>query len=292
MTDNQPGLPHDDPGRIPDRPLPQQPKPAMAGPSSHAIPEQQLSNNSEQLQPAASNLQEIQAAPYPVSPSIPQPAPSVALQSAPKPAFTKTIELDAMNSSVAADPTAIPPIPPGAKKPPPVKAKRNWGDLKLLATYYFTVVNEVVFSPGKLFAQAAASPDLVEPAIFMAISIGICSILQIISGDIGGIFRFVGKIFCVLASAFITTYALKLLDSKGDFRNLFKIYAYSQGPMIIGWIKLGALNVGGLIAVVCSLYLSVVGLEEVYKVQRTQASVIVLVVGLIVWGIAKLLGIL
>ncbi len=238
---------------------------------------------------------QTQSAPFP-APAAPSPPPAAPFPApyAPLPtAEDRVAESSAVPpQSLSAAATAIPPATNSAKPATGDKPKRNWGDLKLIAKYYLTVVNEVVFSPGKLFAQAAANPDLVEPAVFMVISIGICSLLQIISGDIGGIFRFIGKIFCVLASAFVTTYALRALDSKGDFRTLFKVYAYSQAPMVIGWIKLGSLNIGGLIAVGYSMYLSVVGLEHIYRIQRTQASVIVLVVGLVVWGIAKLLGIL
>jgi hypothetical protein len=313
MTDHQFGLPQDDPGRIPDRPLPQA-LPANKTPSPQAIPEQRLSSETPHEHAASTKLRQMESAPHPVSTNpetteaVPQQNPETlaAIAVAQAALAQAAAALAAAQSPPSAGSQSPPPAgsqsqPPPApaaaptdstKPPPQAKPKRNWGDIKLLAKYYLTVANEVLFSPAKLFAQVAATPDLVEPAVFMAISIGICSIFQIISGDIGGIFRFIGKIFCVLASAFATTYALKALDSKGDFRTLFKIYAYSQAPMIIGWIKLGQFNIGGLIAVGYSMYLSVVGLEQVYKIQRTQASVIVLVVGLVVWGIAKLLGIL
>jgi hypothetical protein len=298
MTDYQFGLPQDDPGRIPDRPL-FVPKPANPTASPQAIPERQLSSEPtpENTQPvpqqnpetteaiaiAQAALAQAAAALAAASQSQPRPAPAAASKSQPAPASVQS-----QPPPVA---TATAPIAPTTPAPK-VKPKRNWGDIKLLAKYYLTVSSEVLFSPSKFFAQIASSTDMVEPAVFMAISVGISCILRIVSGDMSGIFGFFGRIFCVLACAFIATYGMRALASKGDFPTLFRIFAYSQAPMIISWITLGAIPIGGFVAIGYSIYLSIVGLEQVYRTQRTQAAVVVIIVVLIARGIAGLLHIL
>ena len=126
----------------------------------------------------------------------------------------------------------------------------------------------------------------------MLISIAVCTILQVISGDFDGLFSAFGKIFCVLAAAFLATYGMKAVSVKGDFFTLFKIFCYSQAPMLIGWIKLGPIPLGGLGALGYSMYLSILGLETVYKMQRTQAAIVVILVVMIARAIAGVLRIL
>jgi hypothetical protein len=323
MTDYQFGLPQDDPGRIPDRPL-FVPKPANPTASPQAIPEQQLSSEPAQVHPATTKLREMESAPYPVSPTPEntQPVPPQNPETAEAIAIAQAALAQAAAALAAASQSQPRPAPAAASRPQPasasaaaqsqpppvatataapsdptkpalnVKPKRNWGDIKLLAKYYLTVASEVLFSPSKFFAQIASSTDMVEPAVFMAISVGISCILRIVSGDISGIFAFFGRIFCVLACAFIATYGMKALASKGDFPTLFRIFAYSQAPMIISWITLGAIPIGGFVAIGYSIYLSIVGLEQVYRTQRTQAAVVVIIVVIIARGIAGLLHIL
>jgi hypothetical protein len=263
-------------------PYPVSPTPENTQPVPPQNPE-----TAEAIAIAQAALAQAAAALAAASQSQPRPAPAAAPKSPPAPASAKA-SAQPQPPPVATATAAIDPTTPAPK----VKPKRNWGDIKLLAKYYLTVSSEVLFSPSKFFAQIASSTDMVEPAVFMAISVGISCILRIVSGDMSGIFGFFGRIFCVLACAFIATYGMRALASKGDFPTLFRIFAYSQAPMIISWITLGAIPIGGFVAIGYSIYLSIVGLEQVYRTQRTQAAVVVIIVVLIARGIAGLLHIL
>ena len=76
----------------------------------------------------------------------------------------------------------------------------------------------------------------------------------------------------------------------GDLKSTFKIFAYSQAPLLISWIKLGTIPVGWLLAFAYSMYLCVVGLEQVFEIDKGRAVMIVLVVSIVIRGLLHLIG--
>ncbi len=290
MADSNSGLPEFNPGRIPERPLaqPKRPEPApmtipnqkFAAPAdagqsaSQPLSTKSISEPDSRLRPAADEQTVA-----PLSPKI-NPTQLLAQEQTPAQA----------TNSTAAPLMATTNSPESINPPPAFSSKRNWAEAKRIGTYYLSTLNAILFSPASFFRDVTKKSKT-EAGLFLVISAGIYSILRVLFGDSNGLFAIFGAIFYVLIAAVITAYGLKYLMDRGNFTDLLKILAFSQAPLIVGWISFGPLPIGIIVATIYSIYLSVVGVEEIYKVHRTQSTIIIVIASLIAKGLGALLHI-
>jgi hypothetical protein len=129
----------------------------------------------------------------------------------------------------------------------------------------------------------------------MVISAGISAIFMSLAGDLsGGLSTLFGTSAYAIIAAIAVHYAMDFLNTsnapKGDLVSTFKILAYSQAPLLVAWIKLGVVPAGWWIAFVYSIFLCIVGLEQVYGMSRQKSLMIILLVSLVVHGLLHLIG--
>jgi len=92
------------------------------------------------------------------------------------------------------------------------KAKQTIGDAVPIAHYYLAQVQRVLFKPSDFFAQMEEEGDLTEAAVFMGITLAVCSVMQLLSGNFWALFNLIGHVFIVLAASFFATYVFNILS--------------------------------------------------------------------------------
>lgn len=83
-------------------------------------------------------------------------------------------------------------------------------------------------------------------------------------------------ILCFLSSLFFTSmgsfFVFVLLGwtckGKGTLGQTFRVLAFSKAPLLFAWITLGPLQIGGIISMVFTLYLNIVGLTKIHRVNK------------------------
>lgn len=173
--------------------------------------------------------------------------------------------------------------------------KFSWSEMSYLLKFYFREVKSLLINPYSFFLAHTDDTTLGEPIAFMVISAGISAILMSLAGDLsGGLSTLFGTSAYAIIAAIAVHYAMDFLNTsdaqKGDLVSTFKILAYSQAPLLVAWIKLGVVPAGWWIAFVYSIFLCIVGLEQVYGMSRQKSLMIIVVVSLVVHGLLHLIG--
>jgi hypothetical protein len=173
--------------------------------------------------------------------------------------------------------------------------KLSWSEMSYLLKFYFREVKSLLLNPYSFFLAHTNDTTLGEPIAFMVISGGISAIFMSLAGDLsGGLSTLFGTSAYAIIAAIAVHYAMDFLNTsdapKGNLVATFKILAYSQAPLLVAWIKLGVVPAGWWIAFVYSIFLCMVGLEQVYGMSRQKSLMIILLVSLVVHGLLHLIG--
>ena len=168
----------------------------------------------------------------------------------------------------------------------------SWSELQYLVQFYFREVKSLFVNPHEFFVSHVDDTTLGEPITFMILSGGIACVFMSLSGNIGdAISTLFGTCAYTIIAAIAMHYAMQWMGvSEGELKSCFKIVAYSQAPLLVSWIKLGAVPVGWFCAFLYSMYLCVLGLEQVFEMDRQRAIVIVAVVSVVIRGLLHLIG--
>src|SRR5579885_1543308 len=59
-----------------------------------------------------------------------------------------------------------------------------------------------------------------------------------------------------------------LFKGKGTLGQTFRVLAFSKAPLLFAWITLGPLQLGGIVSMVFTLYLNIVGLSKVHRLSK------------------------
>jgi hypothetical protein len=180
-------------------------------------------------------------------------------------------------------------------KPSGDMPKLSWTEMSFLMKFYFREAKSLLINPYEFFLAHVDDTTLGEPITFMIISSGIAAIFMSLGGDIGGgLSTLFGTSAYAVIAAIAVHYAMDFLNTsdapKGKLVSTFKIMAYSQAPLLVSWIKLGVVPAGWWVAFVYSIFLCIVGLEQVYDMSRQKSMMIMIVVSLVVHGILHMIG--
>jgi hypothetical protein len=173
--------------------------------------------------------------------------------------------------------------------------KLSWSEMSFLLKFYFREAKSLLINPHEFFLAHIDDTTLGEPITFMVISSGIAAIFMSLGGDLGGgLSTLFGTSAYAVIAAIAVHYAMDFLNTsdapKGDLKSTFKIMAYSQAPLLIAWVKLGVVPAGWWVAFVYSIFLCIVGLEQVYGMSRSKSMMIMIVVSVVVHGILHMIG--
>jgi hypothetical protein len=173
--------------------------------------------------------------------------------------------------------------------------KLSWSEMSFLLKFYFREAKSLLINPYEFFTAHINDTTLGEPIAFMVISSGIAAIFMSLGGDLGGgLSTLFGTSAYAVIAAIAVHYAMDFLNTsdapKGDLKSTFKIMAYSQAPLLVAWIKLGIVPAGWWVAFVYSIFLCVVGLEEVYDMNRSKSMMIMIVIAVVVHGLLHMIG--
>jgi hypothetical protein len=173
--------------------------------------------------------------------------------------------------------------------------KLSWSEMSFLLKFYFREAKSLFINPYEFFLAHINDTTLGEPIAFMVISSGIAAIFMSLGGDIGGGLSILfGTGAYAIIAAIAVHYAMDFLNTsdapKGKLVSTFKIMAYSQAPLLVAWIKLGVVPAGWWVAFVYSIFLCIVGLEQVYGMSRQKSMLLMIVVSLVVHGLLHMLG--
>lgn len=168
----------------------------------------------------------------------------------------------------------------------------SWSELQHVVVFYFTEVWSMFGHPREFLADHAQGGSLAEPIAFMILSGGIAAVFLTLSGAISdAISTLFGTVAFTIISAMAAHYAGQWLGEPDcDIGRCFRILAYCQAPLLVSWVRLGAIPVGWLCAVAYSMYLTVIGLEEVFGMSRNHAIMIAAGLTFIIRGLLHLVG--
>jgi hypothetical protein len=173
--------------------------------------------------------------------------------------------------------------------------KLSWSEMSFLLKFYFREARSLLINPYEFFTAHIDDTTLGEPIAFMVISSGIAAIFMSLGGDLGGgLSTLFGTSAYAVIAAIAVHYAMDFLNTsdapKGELKSTFKIMAYAQAPLLVAWIKLGVVPAGWWVAFVYSIFLCIVGLEQVYGMSRSKSMMIMIVVAVVVHGILHMVG--
>jgi hypothetical protein len=171
-------------------------------------------------------------------------------------------------------------------------SKFSWSEMQYLLKFYFREVKSLLINPHDFFLAHMEDTTLGEPITFMILSGGIAAVFMTLSGNIGdAISTLFGTSAYAIIAGIAVHYAMQWMGvSEGELKSCFKILAYSQAPLLVSWIKLGTIPVGWFLAFAYSMYLCVIGMEQVFEMDRQRAIVIVAVVSIVIRGLLHLVG--
>jgi hypothetical protein len=168
----------------------------------------------------------------------------------------------------------------------------SWSELQHVIFFYFTEVWSMFGHPREFLADHGHEGNLAEPIAFVILSAGIAGGFLTLGGAIyEGISMTFGTIAYVIIGAMAAHYAGQWLGEPDcDIKRCFRILAYCQAPLLVSWIRLGAIPVGWLCAAAYSAWLTVVGLEEVFGMNRNHAIMIAVALVVVIRGLLHLAG--
>jgi hypothetical protein len=173
--------------------------------------------------------------------------------------------------------------------------KFSWSEMSYLLKFYVREVKSLLINPHEFYLAHTDDTTLGEPIAFMVISAGIAAIFMSLAGDLGGGLSILfGTCAYTVITSLAVTYAMDFFNTsnapKGDLGSTFKIIAYSAAPLLITWIKLGSIPAGWWGAFAYSTFLCIVGLEEVYGMNRQKSLVMILAISLLIHGLLHMMG--
>jgi hypothetical protein len=151
-------------------------------------------------------------------------------------------------------------------------------------------LSNIAAHPKQSLMALVNDPELGQPTVFLFISTTICAILQIITGNgWNGIASFFGNVIGTYLVSIFTTIVLTFFTNRGDYRNTFKIFAYSEIALLVAWI--GPFHIGAMAATIYSLCLQIIGIRKVYQLPLGQVTVLMMIITLVTITIKGILGV-
>jgi hypothetical protein len=150
--------------------------------------------------------------------------------------------------------------------------------VKQFCLRYYETAKRVLFKPKAFFESMPRSGGLQEPTIFLAVSAGINAVFTGMgSFNIGLVLLiFAVTVIGAFLSAVIANAMASAWGGKGDFESTFRVMAYSEAALALGWLP-----VIGMFAMVYVCVLNFFGLRNVHKLEGWKTGLIVVLSGII-----------
>lgn len=114
----------------------------------------------------------------------------------------------------------------------------------------------------------------VEPLIFLAISAGVYAFMQAVSllNPLLLITLFFSSIVKTGIGAFIGYQVMKAMGGKGSLEATFRVLAYSKVTLLIAWISIGILPIGGFVSIFYGVYLNIIGCSKAHALSKMKTA--------------------
>ncbi len=171
----------------------------------------------------------------------------------------------------------------------PAKPSMAVGASYLLKNYWMEA-KEVFLRSNAFFNSMSRTGGYVEPMMFLGISAGIYALIQAVCqlNPLLLITLFVGSMVKTAIGAFIGYHVLKTMGGKGSLEATFRVLAYSKVTLLIAWISIGILPIGGFVSIFYGVYLNVLGCSKVHEITKIKAAIALMFMAAIGYVVAAM----
>ena len=148
---------------------------------------------------------------------------------------------------------------------------------------YLDEAKTVLTAPREFFRTMPVKGGFIQPLLFLFVSATVFSILQAISKL--NFFVLFTAMFSSFVNVFVASaviaFACSKMGGKGTFEGTFRVIAYGKATLLFAWLSLGPIPIGGIVSLIYSVYLNILGIEKVQKMPRKSVATLLIVIAVI-----------
>ncbi len=133
--------------------------------------------------------------------------------------------------------------------------------------FYFSTAQAILSHPKKFFA-AMPKEGAGRAFLFLLVSALIYSSMEAIKtvSVKALISPLLSSLFTTCAGTLFVHFTMRFIcRGKGTLKQTFMVLCYGKAPLLVAWLPLGIIPLGGIISIIYTLILNVVGLSKVHK---------------------------
>ncbi len=155
---------------------------------------------------------------------------------------------------------------------------------------YGNEATEVFCRSSAFFDSMSRTGGYVEPTTFLGISAGIYALIQAVCqfNPLLLFTLFVGSVVKTAVGAFIGYQVLKAMGGKGSLEATFRVLAYSKVTLLVAWISVGILPIGGFVSIFYGVYLNILGCSKVHEIGKMKAGIALMLMAAIGYVVAMM----
>lgn len=152
---------------------------------------------------------------------------------------------------------------------------------------YANVWKRVVSEPRAFFQEMPVTGGLLNPFLFLLISLAVTAVVYLIFGPRPFALRFVfGEVMrAFVGAAVLTLIARQIFSGTGNYEATFRVVAYAAAPLALLWIPLI-----GKLAALYTVFLTIIGLERAHGFDAVKSVLTVILAIVVMYVLAWTFG--